>query len=177
MAVGVCMYSAQGTPCVRCFPFCRLEWALELTQKFWASITQYWWSWILPPLFMPKDEGRNTSSCYKEYFPGLSALPLSAWAQNDFLVLSFSSSDQSAWGSEHREGRSISGWAQCSPLLGCFRKLWPRVLWSGEHGLAVGGSPKARGSQVPWNFGGSCPASTPSLSHSVHSIAVFSPMN
>lgn len=81
-------------------PFHRVEWALELTQKFWASITQCWWSYILPPLFRPGDEGRNTSSCYKEYFPGLSALPLPAGAQSDFLVPSFYASDQSAWGSK-----------------------------------------------------------------------------
>lgn len=128
----------------------RLEWALELTQAFWAVITRYWWPCILPPLFTPGDKGRNTNFCYKKCFPGLSALPLPAGAQNDFLVPSFYAYDQSARGSE--SWRHLHFWL--SPVLSSSGLLEePVAQWVLHRWMWPGSGRGSRGWRVPAALG------------------------
>lgn len=138
------------------FFFHRLEWALEPTQEFWALNTQYRWPCILPPLFTPGDEGRNPSFCYKKCFSGLSALPLPAGAQNDFLVPSFYAYDQSARGSEC--WRHLHFWL--SPMLSSLGPLEePVAQWVLHRRMWPGSGRDSRGWRVPapWDIGAQLP--------------------
>lgn len=132
----------------------RLEWAFELTQKFWAFIPQYWWPCILPP----RDEGKSTNSHCKAYFSSVSAFSLSAQFR---MIFSFSAFIPLIKVPEAGSMRVWAGMFGAESLALIFytalKSIHSSTLYSDGQRLALVGSPRALGFWVSWETGGSCP--------------------